>query len=384
MLPRLSILALNPGLFPWPSHAVSVALASTCFLGSCGQGVELERASVEPEAVAEISDQAVFVATPPVVLDRSRADSWGEQDSFGGVEIVRVMDRFGDGAVRRVAYYLPGPAVHESLHGPEWQYFPNGTLKSMQYWREGSQQGGFRCWYPSGLLRWDGMSVDGQRDGMYRQYHKGGDLQYEYEYTAGVPQGTWKEYLAGGVLSQEENFDAGLLHGKRRTWVRAEGEDPRNPDSPGVSFPVLVETYEVGILHGPMTRYYLGSSVVQGEGVYDQGKRSGRWDTFHLNTQLATSCAYEGGFKEGAETLFTAEGQKVSSVEHRRGIIHGLSETWYLEGSLQSSGSLVDGKRDGTWIYRRSDGTPNLVWSGTYKDDEKVPDSPMPAHSPPD
>ena len=103
MLPRLSILALNPSLLPWPSNAVSVALASTCLLGSCGQGVELESVSVEPEAVAEISDRAVVVATPPVVLDRSRADSWGEQDSFGGVEIVRVMDRFSDGAVRRVA-----------------------------------------------------------------------------------------------------------------------------------------------------------------------------------------------------------------------------------------------------------------------------------------
>ena len=384
MLPRPSILVLNLRLLRWPSSALYVGGAMSALLGSCGHESEAISEPAESEAIAGSPDLSVVEDPVPVVLDRSRPDAWGVQDSFEGAEIARVMDYFGDGALRRVAYYFPGPAVHESLHGPEWYYFPNGTLKSMQYWRGGTQQGVFRCWFPSGLLRWDGMSVDGQRDGVYRQYHKGGDLQYEYEYSAGVPQGTWREYLAGGVLSQEENFDAGLLHGPRRTWVRAEGEDPRDPESAGASFPVLEETYERGILNGPMIRYYLGSIVVQTTGVYEQGERSGQWDTFHTTGKPETSCAYEDGFKEGAETTFTAEGQKISSVEHRRGIIHGLSESWYLDGALQSSGSLVDGKRNGTWIYQRPDGTPNLVWSGTYIDDEKVPDSPMPANSPPD
>ncbi len=353
-------------------------------LGSCGQSAGHEPESAEPD-IAEVSSQEVVVENPaPEVLDRSRPDAWGEQDFFEGAEIVRVTASFPDGAVRRVAYYFPGPPVHESLHGPEWLYFPNGTLKSMQYWRDGVQQGVFRCWFPSGLLRWDGVSVDGQRDGTYRQYHKGGDLQYEYQYSAGVPQGVWKEYLAGGVLSQEEHFEAGLLHGARRTWVRAEGEDPRDANSPGLSFPVLDETYEAGVLHGPTIRYHLASDVVQAKGSLDRGRRSGLWETFHPNGQLATSCEFQDGFKEGVEATFVAEGQKISSVEHRRGILDGLSESWYPDGVLQSRGSLLDGKREGNWIYQRPDGSPNLVWSGSYKDDQKIPDDPIPADSHPD
>ncbi|HIF39727.1 MAG TPA: hypothetical protein EYQ74_01340 [Planctomycetes bacterium] len=376
-----SISGSIPRVLRWRSCALFVGVGVTGLLGSCGQGVEPSLEPAETDAVTEVPDRFLVPDPSPVAVDRSRPDAWGLQDSFEGQGVTRVTDRFGDGAVRRVAYYLPGPAVHESLHGPEWHYFPNGTLKNMQYWRRGSQQGVFRCWFPSGLLRWDGTSVGGQRDGTYRQYHKGGDLQYVYEYSAGVPQGTWSEYLAGGVLSQEEQFEAGQLHGRRRTWVRAEGEDPRDPDAGGVSFPVVDETYEAGVLHGPTTRYHLASDVVQAKGVYDQGRRNGLWETFHPNGQLATSCTHEGGFKEGVETTFGPEGHKVSSVEHRRGIIHGLSESWYPDGVLQSRGPLADGRRNGTWIYQRPDGTPNLVWSGTYKDDEKVSDSPMPANS---
>lgn len=378
-----SISGSFPRLLRWGSGALFLGVGATGLLGSCGQGAEPKIDPTEPDAVAESSQGSAMPDPAPVAVDRSHPDAWGEQDSFDGEEIARVTDRFGDGSVRRVAYYLPGPAVHESLHGPEWQYFPNGTLKNMQYWRRGSQQGVFRCWFPSGLLRWDGTSVDGQRDGTYRQYHKGGDLQYVYEYSAGVPQGTWSEYLAGGVLSQEEQFEAGQLHGRRRTWVRAEGENPRDPGAQGVSFPVVDEIYEAGVLHGPTIRYHLASDVVQAKGVYDHGNRSGLWEIFHPNGQLASSCDYEGGFKEGVETTFMAEGQKVASVEHRRGIIHGLSESWYPDGVLQSRGSIVDGKRNGNWIYQRPDGTPNLVWSGIYKDDEKFSDGPMPANSPP-
>lgn len=379
-----SISGSIPRYLSWRSCALFAAVWTTGLLGSCGQGAEPGLDLAEPAAVAEGSEGFVVPEPAPVVMDRSRPDAWGEQDSFDGEEIVRVTDHYGDGGVRRVAYYLPGPAVHEALHGPEWQYFPNGTLKNMQYWRRGTQQGFFRCWFPSGLLRWDGFSVDGQRDGTYRQYHKGGDPQYEYEYSAGVPHGVWREYLAGGVLSQEEHFEAGLLHGRRKTWVRAEGENPRDPDAPGRSFPVVDESYEAGVLHGPTIHYHLASDVPRAKGAYDQGHRSGLWETFHTNGQLASSCNYEGGFKEGVETTFMAEGQKVASVEHRRGIIHGLSESWYPDGVLQSRGSIVDGKRDGIWIYQRPDGTPNLVWSGTYKNDEKVSDGPMPASPPPD
>jgi len=378
-----SIFGLIPRLMRWRPCALFVAVGATGLLGSCGQGAEPEIESTDPAAVLKDPDRVVVPDPAPVAVDRSRPDAWGEQDSFEGERVARVTDRFGDGAVRRVAYYLSGPAVHESLHGPEWQYFPNGTLKNMQYWRRGSQQGVFRCWFPSGLLRWDGVSVDGQRDGIYRQYHKGGDLQYEYEYSAGVPQGTWREYQAGGGLSQEEHFEDGLLHGRRLTWVRAEGENPRDPDAPGLRFPVVDESYEAGVLHGPTTHYHLASDVARAKGAYDQGHRSGLWETFHTNGQLASSCNHEGGFKEGVETTFMAEGQKIASVEHRRGIIHGLSESWYPDGVLQSRGSIVDGKRDGNWIYQRPDGTPNLVWSGTYKDDEKVSDGPMPANPPP-
>jgi antitoxin component YwqK of YwqJK toxin-antitoxin module len=379
-----SIFGSIPSLPRWLPCGLCVGIWSTGLLGSCVQEAEFEIESTEPDSVAATSDRPVLADPVPVVVDRSRPDGWGEQDSFEGEEIVRVTDRFGDGAVRRVTYYLPGPAVHESLHGPEWHYFPNGTLKIMQYWKRGMQQGVFRCWFPSGLLRWDGVSVDGQRDGTYRQYHKGGDLQYEYEYSVGVPQGIWREYLAGGVLSQEEHFEAGLRHGRRRTWVRAEGADPQDPDAREMSFPVVDETYEIGVLQGLAVRYHLSSDVVQAKGVYDQGLRSGLWETFHANGQLASSCNREGGFKEGVEATFVADGQMISSVEHRRGIIHGRSQAWYPDGVLQSSGSIMDGEREGIWIYQRPDGTPNLVWSGTYKNDEKVPDSPKPANSPPD
>jgi len=316
---------------------------------------------------------------PPAALDRSRPAAWGASDEFEGVAVERSTDHFKDGAVRRIAYYLPGSTAFDDRHGPEWQYFPNGTMKSMQFWRKGVLQGAFRAWYPSGLLHWDGTFLDGERDGFYHQYHKGGAIQYEYKYKAGVPQGEWREFLAGGALSKLETFEGGQLHGRRQTWVSAQGEDPRDLDAQAKIYPVLDETYEMGILHGPMVRYHVGSSLVQSRGSNARGARTGVWEIFFENGQLLSSCSYQEGRKHGLETQFMSDGQKVSAVEYELGVAQGLSESWYPDGVLQSRGTLVQGKRQGPWLYQRPDGTNNQVWSGTYLDDERISEEPAPS-----
>lgn len=348
--------------------------------GDGAQGPETPTAPLGSTDPGTNVGESELGTTPPVILestpDRSRPGGWTDEDTYRGEPIVRSVRTFRDGSPRRVAYYLPGPEIHESLHGPEWQFFPNGTLRSAQFWTRGTLEGPFRAWYPSGLLHWDGVYSEGRRDGAYTQYHKGGDLQFEYHYRSGLPEGIWREYLASGLLSVQETFLAGVLHGRRQTWVRAEGTDPQEDVQEGEEFLVLDETYEGGKLHGTQTHYHTGTNTPRSKREYSHGEGAGLWQTFFPTGELETRCEYAGGKKHGLEEFFTTDGMRVLSKEYREGIGQGLLQTWYPNGGLQSAGQLVEGLRSGEWVYHRADGSLNEVWSGTYKDDEKVQDSP--------
>ena len=122
------------------------------------------------------------------------------------------------------------------------------------------------------------------------------------------------------------------------------------------------------------------------------GERHGIWQSFHETGKLASSGAYESGFREGPwrtwsaagaaeaevqyaggiaihETLWWPNGQKRSSGPLEDDLPHGDWSLWHENGQLAEEGPYVEGQRLGVWRVYDADGEFIPSRSGTYDGD---------------
>ena len=120
-----------------------------------------------------------------------------------------------------------------------------------------------------------------------------------------------------------------------------------------------------------------------------EGRRVGRWDSFHENGKLVESGVYVKGLESGLWTEWSESGQKVGEVHYREGVLQGVSRTWTPERSwrdsfksprgyrltkpnetrsppLREEGTYVDGEEHGAWKYYDVAGRLRLV--KTFRD----------------
>jgi len=77
-----------------------------------------------------------------------------------------------------------------------------------------------------------------------------------------------------------------------------------------------------------------------------------------------------------AATTYWANGQMQSRMEQRDGVPDGKAERWHANGSKQAEGDLSDGRMEGAWQFWSADGTPDPERTGTYRDGQRIEESP--------
>ena len=112
-------------------------------------------------------------------------------------------------------------------------------------------------------------------------------------------------------------------------------------------------------------RYFDGSLRARGN-YDDQGRRTGIWETFFRNGQR--------------ESL----GERSWVDEEYGSLRTGPWTFWHENGFQRSKGSYSNGRREGPWVFTKSDGSPDPKLSGWYRADllTDPPPSPSPANQP--
>ena len=195
--------------------------------------------------------------------------------------------------------------------------------------------------------------------------------------------------------------------GLRRNLIGALGGDGRAEDVPTAGFEwwraaAFLIAIAMLVIGGYSFMTASASRAVEEEWVYYDndlpqsrtsarkgGERHGIWQTFHDTGKLASSGAYESGFREGPwkawsadgaaeveiefavglavhETRWWPNGQKRSSGPLEKDLPHGDWSLWHDNGQLSEEGPFVEGRRLGVWRAYDAEGQFIPSRSGTY------------------
>jgi len=102
--------------------------------------------------------------------------------------------------------------ITESINHGEWkEWYKNGKLSSLYYYKDGLLDGEFKVWYPNGQLQCINIYKDGILDGVIKNWDENGNLLKEYEIKNGT--GTCYYFYPDGKIKSEVNYKKGLADG---------------------------------------------------------------------------------------------------------------------------------------------------------------------------
>jgi len=207
---------------------------------------------------------------------------------------------------------------HGKLSGEYCTYTPEGQLVSKSIWKNGKQHGHFYTYYPSGDVHECFFYDTGKREGRAEGFFN--DKQYSFEewYEEDCLR-TGKYYLPNGrMISQVQNGQG----------VRSLFEEEK-----------LVSQHEV-----------------------HEGKPEGKFSFFDSSGKLEKIYFMKEGKKEGPETwYYTDTGQKKREFSWVMNEIHGLVQTWYPNGKMESKKEMSHNQKQGVATCWYTDGHLMMV-----------------------
>jgi antitoxin component YwqK of YwqJK toxin-antitoxin module len=284
--------------------------------------------------------------------------------------------------------------------GKSKSYYRSGKLKMEKEYRDGKLNGTYKSWYESGKPESEQLFKDDLENGKIRFWYETGELSSEADFIMGT--GKSKSYYRSGKLKMEKEYRDGKLNGTYKSWYESGKPESEQLFKDDLENGKIRFWYETGELKGEanyvmgtgkLTRYYR-SGKVEFESYYKNGKKDGPykswyesgkpeseqffmvdlWHGDYLSWDESTGKVQnEGNFYMGTGKLIKHYNNKrnIGFEEYRDGILHGKSQylyfnneplrtgefisgtgnykCLYLNGAINESGNLVNGKLNGDW-----------------------------------
>ena len=298
----------------------------------------------------------------------------------------------------------------------EWQLHSNKTFpfdefkqkSGIQYllFEEEPFTGWYGQWDDNGTLRNLRRFSNGKADGPILSWRKNGDKLFQGKYKEGKKQGTFSYWSQSLKRIKEENFNQGKLDGICTAWyengnkssiqtfisgkiLNATGWKPNGDRCPstkvvnGIGVLVFYDETNTQRDEGLSKMEFIIERYENGnkreEGSYLDGKKEGLWiyyktdgteffrTSYDSGIELNRSQAQESGKERNAENP-----QSLSSME--------FVVERYENGNKRGEGSYFNGKKEGLWIYYRTDGTE--FFRTSYESGEDLNRSQLPNEKP--
>lgn len=297
-------------------------------------------------------------------------------------------------------------------------YHPNGMIAQYLEAEEMRAHGAYREWFPNGQLRIEATVIGGTADvapgtqhdwlfeGTNQVWDEQGRLVAQISYQKGMLDGPSLYFFPTGALEKELPFVKNDLDGDALEFTIDGQLKSKIHYKKGLkegaclayfdnSQPALIEDYTDGLLR--KGTYYnpkgeLISEVDNGGGFqalfeggamtlieYRMGKPNGSVKKFALNGELQRSFSLRNGKKHGEDIEFYLSHELDSpkdkpvqklSINWNENAVHGIVKTWYNNGALQSEREFCRNLKQGPALAWYRDGT--LMLLEEYEEDRLV------------
>lgn len=282
------------------------------------------------------------------------------------------------GMIREKGNYI-GRKSSENKHGKITQYYPDGTIKSVDTYERGEPSGPCELYYPDGKLM-----VKGGLKGS--EWNDGEQI--------GIPDGDWIYYRKDGSIDDERTYAKGkLINSKNFTLYF---DSARLVCTIATSKPFTGQLNKTGIVdeylfpnrytvqvnngqyEGDFCSYYTTGDdlIVAATATYANGKLNGQLKKYHTNGQLKTNAVYVNGKIEGNYTIYYADsivkrpyGKIEYTCSYKNGNRNGVGRWYYKNGMPEEETEYLEGKREGISRKYYQDGKPSSIYN--YRNGEK-------------
>lgn len=273
------------------------------------------------------------------------------------------------GELHQVAHYIDG-----KLEGEWKQFYANGTLMQLYTYQAGKRLGPYRCYDESGRVREEGSYYNDQRTGERFHYYSDGSRKSRVFYNEGFASGKamdWYPQAAGDGSSREgvrrvRTYAQGLLHGDGRAPALI-CYSPKG---------TLVESadFRYHRLHGPHLKYNEEGGLIY-RAFYLQGEKEGEESFFSAQGERLGGGQYRSGkplgehsyynidadppflertarYNERSELIepiveYNSKAERIRSYFLFSNLKYGVEEIWYPGGSLKAQYNYVQDELEG-------------------------------------
>lgn len=159
-------------------------------------------------------------------------------------------------------------------------YYPNGNLKSISNFINGTVKVHTTLFHENGVKSSEGIFRDQLKDSVWNYFSDRGILIKTENYKKGVKDGIWRTYSAKtAILLEEISYRNDQFDGDYKLFYV-------NGDIQ------TVMRYVNGVRNG-ITESYYADSVLNMKGVYQNGFRVGKWSFYDVNGYLRKEIVYQ-------------------------------------------------------------------------------------------
>ncbi|MBO2012462.1 toxin-antitoxin system YwqK family antitoxin [Hymenobacter negativus] len=249
--------------------------------------------------------------------------------------------------------YASGSYLEGQMTG-EWKWFyRDGAVREISQYAKGDKTGKSEYFHHNGQLerrvRYD---ANGDEDGYYEQYTKDGQPVTTGYYLAGQRHGQWKDYYANGRVSEEYEYFKGETNGPGRSF------------EPGGKL-TQERLSEFDKLRRITTYDSTGKVLTVVELKPDTKEFSFRYPSGKPLYQTGITCYNSSG----PSTWYRADGSIESTYTQVDGRRNGPYKSTFPNGKPDRVGEFRAGRSHGEWLLHYPNG--QLLQKGSYRDGEE-------------
>ncbi|MBN37404.1 MAG: hypothetical protein CMI29_02970 [Opitutae bacterium] len=298
----------------------------------------------------------------------------------------------------------------------KWQLHSNKTFPFDEFKQKSGLQhllyeeepftGWYGQWDDNGTLRNLRRFSNGKADGPILSWRKNGDKLFQGKYREGKKQGTFSYWSQSLRRIKEENFNQGKLDGICTAWyengnkssiqtfisgkiLNAKGWKPNGDRCPstkvvnGIGVLVFYDETNTQSDEGLSKMEFIIERYENGnkreEGSYLDGKKEGLWIYYKTDGTEFFRTSYDSGIELNRSQVQESRKERNPETPQSLSNMEFVVER-YENGNKRGEGYYFNGKKEGLWIYYRTDETE--FFRTSYESGEDLNRSQLPNEKP--
>jgi antitoxin component YwqK of YwqJK toxin-antitoxin module len=252
-------------------------------------------------------------------------------------------------------------------------YYPNGVASDSGNYIKGRMEGFWVSRYENGTISQTGIYLRDRPTGAWAYYYENGNLSTQGSYDKGVPVNRWKFWYANGKLKEEVDWISENVSKVVNSWDETGKQFVTNGNGTYLLKHDNGKIYQTGQIKDGnrigqwMTYRYDGSKQEESEyknGVYllknawlEDGEQTitnggGEYITYHPDEKtIQESGAVQNGLREGQWITYSSAGDTLQIANFKGGKLNGNQRYYFDGGLLYATGNILNDKREGEWNW---------------------------------